>query len=308
MKLRSERFVATFLDPRQEFAAVEVPVEVRFDPLTGRSARLLPEGSIPAPALHDLDELAEQTRATCPFCTDALERETPRFPWGDGRIRRGEAVLFPNLVPYAPWSSVSVYSPDRHRLALDEITPALLADNLAAQVEFGRAVAQEWFSINANHLPAAGSSIFHPHLQGAASPVPTNAQRELAESPVADYLALERNGERHIASRDGVDWFASFAPEGIGEVRAFLPALDEEHTAELARGVVDVLQVYAELGFESFNLALTGPPWILRLVARAYFGAAERSDVMWSERLHDEVATDLAPERLAALVRQRASP
>ena len=32
----------------------------------------------------------------------------------EGRIRRGEAVLFPNLLPYAKHSSVSVYGPDRH--------------------------------------------------------------------------------------------------------------------------------------------------------------------------------------------------
>jgi UDPglucose--hexose-1-phosphate uridylyltransferase len=312
VRLRSERYDATFLDPRQDFATAQVPLEVRWDPLTGRTTRLLPEGSIPPPALHDLEELAEQTRATCPFCADAIERETPRFPpelLPEGRIRRGEAVLFPNLVPYAPWSSVSVYSPERHRLALDELTPTLLADNLATQVEFGRAVAQEWFSINANHLPPAGSSVFHPHLQGAAGAVPTNAQRELAEAPVAEYVALERDGERHIASRGGVDWFASFAPAGIGEVRAFALDAELDHTlaGELARGIVDVLQAYAELGFESFNFALTGSPPTLRMVARAYFGPARRSDVMWSERLHGEVATDLAPERLAVLVRRRAA-
>ena len=72
MNLRSERFHSTFLDPRHDFEPVPVPLEVRWDPLTGRSSRLLPEGSIPAPARHDL------------------------------------AVLFSNLVPYATWSSVSL--------------------------------------------------------------------------------------------------------------------------------------------------------------------------------------------------------
>ena len=309
MKLRSERFVSTFLDPRQGFEPVEVAVEVRWDPLLGHAARLLPAGSIPPPARHDLDALAAETRASCPFCADALERETPRFPWGD-RIRRGEAVLFPNLVPYAKWSSVSVYSPDRHRLALDEITQPLLADNLAVQAEFGRRAGEAWFSVNANHLPPSGSSVFHPHLQGAASPVPSTVQRQLADAPVAEYVALERDGERHIASSGGVDWYASFAPGGIGEVRAFAleRELDDALADELARGLVVVLQVYAELGFESFNFALTGPPPTLRVVARAYFGPSRRSDVMWSERLHGDVATDLAPERLAALVRRRAAP
>ena len=265
-----------------------------------------------------------RTRPACPFCSGSIETETPRLPpevWPDGRIRRGEAVLFPNLVPYATWSSVSVYSPDRHLLPLDAITPRLLADNLAAQLEFARAAAAHdpsatWVSINANHLPPAGSSIFHPHLQGAASSVPTSAQRELADlSPrlVHDYVEHERgHGERHIAASAGVDWLASFAPAGIGEVRAFVDGVDspaeltEASVRELATGTVRVLRVYAELGFESFNLALTGPPVVLRVVARAYFGAAGRSDVMWLERLHGDVATDLSPERLAALARRDA--
>jgi hypothetical protein len=38
---------------------------------------------------------------------------------------------------------------------------------------------------------------------------------------------------------------------------------------------------------------LTRPCW------RATFGPLFRSDAMWSERLHWEAATDLAPERVA---------
>ncbi|HKI90702.1 MAG TPA: hypothetical protein VJ986_00255, partial [Gaiellaceae bacterium] len=83
--------------------------------------------------------------------------------------------------------------------------------------------------------------------------------------------------------------------------------LDEPTVAELARGISAALRVYAELGFESFNLALYGAPaehvLSLRLVARAYYGPAERSDAMWSERLHWEAATDVAPERVAELAR-----
>jgi galactose-1-phosphate uridylyltransferase len=104
-----------------------------------------------------------------------------------------------------------------------------------------------WVSINANQLPPSGSSIFHPHLQGSAHPVPTTAQRAYAE---------------------------------------------------------------LELGFQSFNLAIHGaatgdpdPRLALRVVARTYFGPLQRSDVMWSERLYGELATDIRPEKLADLAR-----
>ncbi len=328
MELRRERFTAELLDPRRGFEQTRASVEVRWDPLTGQSCRLLPQGSLPAPVVQDLEALAEQSRASCPFCLESIERETPRFPTGvcpEGRFRVGEALLFPNLVPYAKWNSVSVYSPARHLLPLEQLTPSLIGDNLAAQVQFARAViahdaASAWVSINANQLPPSGSSIFHPHLQGSANPVPTTAQRlfaELAPERVRRFVELERDdGERFIASTGRVAWLASFAPVGLAEVRAFVADtastvdLDEGEIAELASGLSRVLRLYAQLGFQSFNLTIYGAApskpdamLVVRLVARAYFGPLQRSDVMWSERLHAEAATHFNPEQLADLGR-----
>ena len=327
LELRRELVTAEILDPRVGFERVRTPLEIRWDPLTGHSARVLPEGSFPPPGLHDLDRLAAETRPTCPFCAERIEEQTPRLPpelHPEGRIRVGEAVLFPNLAAYSKWSSVSVYSPARHRLALDELTSELLAGNLATQVEFLRSVrahdpGSSWMSVNANHLPPAGSSIFHPHLQGSAHPTASTVQRLLAELPagaIDDYVQHERDDERHIASRSNVDWVASFAPIGPGEVRAFIAdaaspvQLDDATIDEIAFGITAILRVYADLGYQAFNLALLGAPprtagyrLSLRMVARAYFGPLSRSDAMWSERLHWEAATDLIPEEVAALAR-----
>lgn len=325
IRLERETFEAELLDPRRSFEPTRATIEVRRDPLTGHNARILPAGSFPPPAQQDLERLAAETREACPFCTERIEEQTPRLPpeiWPEGRIRVGEAVLFPNLVPYAKWSSVSIYSADRHHIPLRELTPQLVADNLRAQREFGRAVAAHdpgarWISVNANHLAPSGSSIFHPHLQGSAHPLPTTMQRLLAAvfpGDVPAYVHAEREeGSRLVSSSDGIDWVASFAPLGPAEICAFLGAagspheLDDSRIDELARGISAVLGVYDDLGFQSFNLALYGVPGaevlLLRLVARAYFGAAERSDAMWSERLQWETATDLAPERVAELAR-----
>lgn len=322
--LRREVLTTELLDPRRGFERVRLPLELRRDPVTGQGCRLLPEGSLPPPEVHDLARLAVATRPTCPFCGGRVEAETPRLPpeiWPEGRIRRGEAVLFPNLVPYAKWSSVSVYSPERHELPIDAFTPALMADNLATQAEFGRAVLRHdpgarWISVNANQLPPSGSSIFHPHLQGSASPEPTTVQRLVAERGaelLRAYVELERDGERWLGSTGRVDWLASFAPVGPAEVRATVAGaaspeqLEDDAVAELADGLCRVLRLYAGLGFQSFNLAALGqpePPLFVRLVGRAYFGRLERSDAMWSERLHWEAATDLAPEAVAARGRQ----
>jgi UDPglucose--hexose-1-phosphate uridylyltransferase len=325
---RRELFACELLDPRRGFEPTRAEVEVRWDPLTGQSCRVLPEGSMPPPEAQDLEALAEQSRPTCPFCVERVERETPRLPeavWRDGRIRVGDALLFPNLLPYSTWSSVSVYSPARHQLRLEELTPRLIADNVTAQVEFARAVlahdpASVWVSINANQLPPSGSSIFHPHLQGSAHPVPTTAQRAYAElepGSVRAYVEQERrSGERFIGSEGGVEWLASFAPSGLAEIRGFISGptstvdLEPEAIASLASGLSTALRLYAELGFQSFNLAIHGaatgdpdPLLVLRVVARTYFAPLQRSDVMWSERLHGELATDIRPEKLADLAR-----
>src|SRR5207249_11713733 len=140
----------------------------------------------------------------------------------------------------------------RHLLSLRELTPALVADNLRVQREFGRTVlavdpGARWISVNANHLPPSGSSIFHPHLQGSAHPLPTTMQRLLAAVPPADvrgYVGAEReDGTRLVASSDGIDWVASFVPLGPAEICAFVGGagspheLEDARIDELARGI-----------------------------------------------------------------------
>ena len=147
--------------------------------------------------------------------------------------------------------------------------------------------------------------------------MPTTLQRLLAElgrARTREYLELEqREGERLIGSSERVVWLAAFAPAGPAELRAFVAdaaspeQLDESVVAELADGLSRALSLYASLGLQSFNLALSGVPeslLVLRLIGRAYFGPLLRSDAMWGERLHWEAATDLAPERVAEHARE----
>ena len=334
-RFRPDNLTATIRAPDREFEAQKLRLEIREDPLTGHTARILPGANVLPPSRFDLAALAEQTRATCPFCSERIEAVTPKIPEEIvpvGRIRVGEAVLFPNLLPYSQYSTVSVYSPERHFLPLEEISPRLLADNLRTQVEFARAVTRHdpqatWVSVNANHMLPSGSSVFHPHLQGGVNPVPTTMQRLLTAVDATRYrryLDDERSGaERFIADTGYVTWLASYAPIGPAEIRAFIPGLaspvelEPGLVHELAVGIAAVLGLYAELGFQSFNLALYGAPagtdgypLNLRLICRSNLETLYRSDATWLERLHWEAATDVVPEELAARARpafQRAS-
>lgn len=325
MELRRQRLSAEFLDPRRGFEPGGAELEVRWDPLTGHTTRLVraPGPLMPRSDL-DLKAVAAEFVAGCPFCDEQIEQLTPKLPpgvWPEGRIRRGQAVLFPNLVSYSAHSSVSVYSPELHFLPLEHMTPRLVADNLATQVAFARAVMRgdptaRWASINANHMLPSGGSLFHPHLQGSVDPIPTTFQRLLSNVPPRrfdDYLHTERrSGERYLGSTGRVEWLVSFAPIAPAELRAFVPGvasqveLDDELVEELGDGIAMALNLYAELGFESFNMATYGGPpdtegypLNVRLAARSNLQSFYRSDAMYLERLHWEGAIDIWPEELA---------
>jgi UDPglucose--hexose-1-phosphate uridylyltransferase len=303
---------------------LRTPLEVRVDPLTGHTSRILPSRGLMPANDFDLAAFARESQPSCPFCGERITELTPKLTPAidpDGRIVRGEAVLFPNLHAYSSHSSVSVYSPGLHYLPLEDMTERLVTDNLFTQVAYGTAVMaadpeSRWASINANHMLPSGSSLFHPHLQGIVDSQPTTLQRMLADVP-ADrfeaYLRAERQaGERYLGDTGRIEWLVSFAPIAPGELRAFISEisspveLDDDLVAELGRGLALALNAYAEMGFESFNLALYGAPpgtdgypLNLRLACRSNLTPFYRSDSTLLERLHWEGAIDLAPEAVA---------
>jgi UDPglucose--hexose-1-phosphate uridylyltransferase len=326
---RHELLTAEMIDPGTG-ELVRTAVEVRADPLTGHSSRILPDRGLMRASGFDLEAFAEQTRPGCPFCPDRIGRLTPKLPPAihpAGRIAVGEAVLFPNLHAYSSHSAVSVYSPERHYLPVGELTQRLIADNLATQVAHAQAVlaaepVSVWASINANHMLPSGSSLFHPHMQGIVDSQPTTLQRMLAAVPperFEEYLDAERRaGERWLGDTGRVRWIVSYAPIAPAEVRAFVPGicspaqLTAELTEELAQGLALALGGYAQMGFESFNFALygappaaTGYPLNLRLACRSNLQEFYRSDSTFLERLHWEGAVDQVPEHVARVLGDR---
>jgi UDPglucose--hexose-1-phosphate uridylyltransferase len=320
---------AEMLDPGTG-RLVRTGVDVRVDPLTGHSSRILPERGLMPVNDFDLESFARESEPRCPFCPERIDALTPALPPEidpDGRIVRGEAVLFPNLHAYSSHSCVSVYSPRLHYLPLEDMTERLVADNLLTQVTYAKAVLaadpeSRWASINANHMLPSGSSLFHPHLQGIVDSQPTTIQRMLAGVPAERfdaYLETERRaGERYLVDTGQVEWLVSFAPIAPAELRAFIGRIsspvdaDEDLVVELAHGLALALNAYAELGFESFNLAVYGaPPEVsgyplnLRLAVRSNLSPFYRSDSTLLERLHWEGAIDLPPETIAERIAGR---
>lgn len=309
-------------------------VRWRRDPLTGRSARIVQGSKLLSVNRPDLGPLTA-TPPFCPFCVEHLERATRPFPAAltdVGRFRRGRAVVVPNVLAYASHTAVGIYDAERHFLDLDELTPGLVADALGAMVDHARAVRRfdpsaVWSSINANFLPPSGSSLVHPHLQSAHDACGLSVQRELVERSAAwdgrdsfwaELVAAERHGPRWIGVDGPVSWLAAFAPTGFYEVWGIVDGigdvvdLGDEHLMALGTGLSRVFGAYLDANLASFNYAvLGGGPaalerryrLLVKVVARSNPEPMYRSDVTYFERLGGEAMIDVAPERVAELVR-----
>jgi galactose-1-phosphate uridylyltransferase len=332
---RHERLTGRFLSPDGE--EVERRLEVRFDPLLGTSARIAQGVSLPRAEPAALAFLQAADPA-CPFCPERLAQLTPRLLpaiCAEGRIREGETVLFPNLVPYSQHAAVAIFSA-RHWLPLRDFTPSLIADNLSAVLRFVRDVHRvdrrvEHCAYNVNYLYPSGGSLPHPHSQIYLDPHPTTMmrlQREAGERywsqhGVSFWEALveaeERRAERFVGRIGATSWMTAFAPLGFNEVRAVvahretLLDLTGDERSALALGISRVLAWYEACGYNSFNLALFSGPLggapgfrvNLTMVTRSALIPNYRSDAMHLERLHWEAAVDRSPEALAIELRER---
>jgi galactose-1-phosphate uridylyltransferase len=335
IQFRCEKLLSRFQSPGDE-AHSERKLQVRFDPLLGTSARIA-EGVKLQTGVDAALDLFRVSDPNCPFCAERINRVTPRVAaeiTPAGRIRVGETVLFPNLVPYAKYAAVAVFT-TRHWLDLRDFTPALIADNLAAVLDYIRAVAKvhadaRFCAYNINYLYPSGGSLPHPHSQVYVDPFPTSMMRMQHAATAAywrangccfwnDLVAEETERAERMIARDGaIVWLTPFAPIGFNEVRAVLCEratildLSAAEVRELASGISQVLAWYDSIGYNSFNLALysgevgkQGADRVnLSMITRTAMAPFYRSDSMYLERLHWEAALDRTPEDVAADVRK----
>ncbi|MEO5744691.1 MAG: hypothetical protein ABIQ53_08910 [Terracoccus sp.] len=310
---------------------LQVPLSVRLDPLTGHTSRIVTGTKLSPSQRPDLTGLIAKP-SFCPFCADRIEAATGTFPPEiciEGRIRRGSAVIVPNVMAYSEYSSVGLYDTERHFVDLPDLTPALVRDLISGFVEYTRAINRVrpmWSSVNANYLPPSGSSIVHPHAQSAHDDIGTTIQRELIERSEAwpgelsywdTLLAQEQGGPRWVGSRGRVAFLTPFAPIGFHEVWAVvsgcsaIEVLTEQDCAHLGEGLSTVFTAYHGFNLTSFNWAIYGGgpapsgrySTLVRVVSRSNAEPMYRSDVTFFEKLHHEAMTDLPPEELATSLR-----
>lgn len=332
-----------FLNPFGDFREETHTVQVRRDPLLGDVSLYNPRlkekvkfffGDVDAGLIA---KMAEESARGCIFCPERREANTPRFPPDlipEGRIRIGEAELFPNLFPVAGYHAVIVLS-RAHFLPLSGFTPGIIFDGLKVARRFVDAVYQRdesaaFVAVNANYLFPAGATLVHPHLQLIVNPFALSYQARLHDAcrryqhtHGTGYFSdlteqEEKRGARSVARTGGWHWLTAFSPTGNNEVIAVhqaawdFAAISEADLMHLADGISRVLACYETLGHLSFNYSLLsvrqssspeGFRCLLKIISRQNPYPNYRNDDYFLQKLlQAEVIVNL-PEELAARLR-----
>ncbi len=320
-------------------------IEVRQDPLTGHQS-VLNEAlrgkvsfAFPETDYDYLQRRMDDTREQCFMCDGKWRMTSPRYPerlLPEGRLEKGEVVLFPNLFPLAPYHAVVMVG-EKHGRTLDDFSPSLLFDAFQVSVEFIRRCFKAdsetpYFTINANFMPPAGSSIMHPHIQIIGSPLPSTHHRLLLEKSLAyhqekdscyftDLVETEKeSGQRWLGEIGRSSWFTAFSPIGSNEVNAvwsrnanFLD-WDDDDVQMMAEGISRTLLAYHELKFSSFNFSCFSGPLgksspefrcFLRLINRQNMHLHYRTDDFYLQKLLKDEMIIYPPEYLASLIRKK---
>ena len=330
-----------YLDPNKDFEMTRINFEIRFDPLTNTTGRIVNLDASP-PDPPDLDALVEKSlQIGCPFCREAIEMRTAKFPPDlipDGRIQRGKAIVIPNIIPLDTHAAICLFSDD-HFISLEGFSSELLSEAfLACQDFFHKVVSTSpeviYFSINWNYMPPAGSSLIHPHLQPIAGQTPTNAQNELVRASheyVTHYITHywrdlvdkeEELGERYLGKIGRVIWLVPFVPTGLypDTMAVFwecpdLLELEEQDFFDFSCGLVKVLRFYHSLGIYSLNLSLFSGAkgdttlWVhSRITPRSFPRPIGNSDITYFGMLHREPVAVMKPEEMASRLKPHFSP
>lgn len=166
MEFKVEKEVNEFFNPNED-RLEKVEIEIRHDPLTGKTSRIIEK---PFPIAKDPDMSDVEKDGFCPLCPENIYDVGAREPRVlDKKLgEKGEAVLMANITPYAEYSLVCRLSQE-HYLGLDEFQVHHFSDAFDLLVDYLEKVKEKgeikYPSIIMNYLKPAGSSIVHPHMQ-----------------------------------------------------------------------------------------------------------------------------------------------
>ena len=343
MEFVSEKRTARLHSPLKNFELDEQVVEHRRDPLTGRGSVVLRGRREYVKRYYQtdeklLDETAQRTRESCPFCPEKAGKSTPKFPAElvpEGNIQVGEARTFPSLFAHSEFNAVTVIT-NSHYLRPKDFTTRLLADALEASTRYLRVVHEKnpqarYGAVLMNCLPPAGSTVVHPHMQALAS---DHAFDMLAEVDMKARQYWNAHGsncwkdlvneektriDRYLGPLGESNWIMAYSPTGSDEAwgiasdSADLTNISRSALSDLADGLSRVMKCYDELGIRSFNAVVFSSPFgeasphmavVLKVASRYGFQAQNVNDIWGLRYFLDEGEVFDSPEDVAAELRK----
>jgi len=330
IEFKIETLLSRVLNPLSNFDETQIYAEIRTDPLTGRTSLVHSFGresrrwSTPR-----LNELIEKSLAGgCPFCPSSIDQLTPKFTpdlLPEGRFHLGECYVFPQVIPYANYSAVTVLS-SQHFMSLTDFTQEILTDGFSACQAFLKRVFEydpevKHCYITWNYMPSAGGSLIHPHLQPHAEYTPSNYLRELTEASRRYYELNQTNfwsdliakevelGERYIGAVGDISWLSTFAPKGlfidltaVFQGKNSILDLSPNDFDCFSQGLKRILSYMSDQSLYSFNLALYSGVkgedyfWTHARIVSRFTHHLDSSDIGCTQLLLDEPLCVVTPE------------
>ena len=326
---------STYLDPFHNFEPFEARSEIRWDPLTGLTARIMNFPARKLPRFDPAQLVAASLAAKCPFCEENVAAMTARLDpamFDSDQVVDGEVRVIPNLLAFDKYSLVAIMCRDHYVDMAALAAKGCVVKSIETLVGVFRKVWEKdatarYCSVNCNYMPMSGGSLIHPHVQGITGEHPTNYQRLMIEKS-AEFRAAEkavfwdvfeeeeaRLGQRSVGRSGSVFWYVPFAPKGNMDIGCVfrapsLDALDRADWADFGEGLNKVLAYLDRENVGSFNLSIFSAPGDAdhfrvngRIVARRFLPPVNAADVSYFEKLHMESACMVVPEDVAAGLR-----
>jgi UDPglucose--hexose-1-phosphate uridylyltransferase len=327
---------STYLNPFMNFESYEGSMEIRWDPLTSLTSRVV-HFPVRKVEKYNIESFrCSSTDIKCPFCNENRAKMSARLDrsiFGSDYLQKGDVTLIPNLISFDKYSLVAIISQD-HFLSIKALADrSSITNGIEMLLEGFRLIKikdskTSFFSINCNFMPMSGGSLIHPHIQGISGEWPTNYHRIILEKSSEfycntgtifweDLIKEEKTLEqRYIGESGSTVWYTPFAPKGnidIGFIMnesSFFKISSEEWTY-FTSGLNKTLNYLDNENVTGFNLSIfsgddndshfrvNG-----RIVARRFLPPTNAADVNYFEKIHLETACLLAPEKVASQMRE----
>jgi galactose-1-phosphate uridylyltransferase len=337
IKFRKKIQSFTYLSPFQNFQPFEGKIEIRWDPLTNLTSRIVhfPRKKFEREDLELLKKIAPF--AKCPFCPENIESMTCKFEpslFGKERFAYGDITVIPNLLTFDKYCIVAIISKE-HFVHITEINEkAYVIQGIRALIEVLKEIVKRdkkvrYMSINCNYMPMSGSSILHPHIQAIAGEVGTNYHRLILEKSASffrkhgkNYWEILREKESEVCERfigtiGDTFWYAPFAPKGSIDVgfifgKSSILELEEDDLKSFDYGFRRVLYYMSSENIQGYNMSIfssisredssfrvNG-----RILARRFLQPSWASDTNYFSTLHMENPSYFLPEEVAQGIRE----